>query len=230
MIDGFFELCYYPLIKSEIMNMKKILTIFALLLGLSTVPASAKTAPVQALQDFSISNPSQTLLIKMLANVQLNKDTMLHEGFYVLGQIQNVSNSSFVFMPIKYQNFHNEVFQINGNYPAKFVEMVDSASKQPAQGVIAKDGKFLMDFVIANETPDNSIGEKYQGVGTPANGISAVVNQQDLVLYDGSIPKTMKDFPGIKLNSFDNGSNFNIPKKLIIEATPKEVNINDLKY
>ena len=81
MIDGFFELCYYPLIKSEIMNMKKILTIFALLLGLSTVPANAKTAPVQALQDFSISNPSQTLLIKMLANVQLNKDTMLHEGF-----------------------------------------------------------------------------------------------------------------------------------------------------
>ena len=126
------------------MIMKKILTIFALLLGLSTVPANAKTAPVQALQDFSISNPSQTLLIKMLANVQLNKDTMLHEGFYVLGQIQNVSNSSFVFMPIKYQNFHNEVFQINGNYPAKFVEMVDSASKQPAQGVIAKDGKCLM--------------------------------------------------------------------------------------
>ena len=67
------------------MKMKKILTIFALLLGLSTVPANAKTAPVQALQDFSISNPSQTLLIKMLANVQLNKDTMLHEGFYVLG-------------------------------------------------------------------------------------------------------------------------------------------------
>ena len=210
--------------------MKKILFIVALLTGLTISPVEAKTAPVQALQDFSISNPSQTLLIKMLANVQLNKDTMLHEGFFVLGQIQNVSNSSFVFMPIKYQNFHNEVFQINGNYPAKYIEMVDSASKQPAQGVISKDAKFLMDFVIADEVPDNSIGAKYQGMGTPSNGISAVVNQQDLVLYDGSIPKTMKDFPGIKLNSFDNGSNFNIPRKLIIEATPKEVNVNDLKY
>lgn len=210
--------------------MKKILFIVALLTGLAVSPVEAKTAPVQALQDFSISNPSQTLLIKMLANVQLNKDTMLHEGFFVLGQIQNVSNSSFVFMPIKYQNFHNEVFQINGNYPAKFIEMVDTASKQPAQGVISKDAKFLMDFVIADEVPDNSIGAKYQGMGTPSNGISAVVNQQDLVLYDGSIPKTMKDFPGIKLNSFDNGSNFNIPRRLMIEATPKEVNINDLKY
>ena len=166
----------------------------------------------------------------MLANVQLNKDTMLHEGFYVLGQIQSVSNSSFVFIPIKYQNFHNEVYEINGNYPAKFVEMVDAATKQPPQGTIAKDAKFLMDFVIADETPDNSIGAKYQNMGTPSNGISAVVNQQDLVLYDGSIPKTMKDFPGIKLNSFDNGSNFNIPKRLIIEATPREVNVNDLKY
>ena len=210
--------------------MKKILSILVLLLGLVATPANAKTAPVQALQDFSVSNPSQTMLIKMLANVQLNKDTMLHEGFFVLGQIQNVSNSSFVFMPIKYQNFHNEVFQINGNYPAKFVEMVDSASKQPPQGVISKDAKFLMDFVIADEVPDNSIGAKYQNMGTPSSGISAVVNQQDLVLYDGSIPKTMKDFPGIKLNSFDNGSNFNIPKKLMIEATPKEVNVNDLKY
>ena len=210
--------------------MKKILFIVELLTGLAVSPVEAKTAPVQALQDFSISNPSQTLLIKMLANVQLNKDTMLHEGFFVLGQIQNVSNSSFVFMPIKYQNFHNEVFQINGNYPAKFIEMVDTASKQPAQGMISKDSKFLMDFVIADEAPDDSIGAKYQGMGTPSNGISAVVNQQDLVLYDGSIPKTMKDFPGIKLNSFDNGSNFNIPRRLIIEATPKEVNINDLKY
>ena len=210
--------------------MKKILFIIALLTGLAVAPAEAKTAPVQALQDFSVSNPAQTLLIKMLANVQLNKDTMLHEGFYVLGQIQSVSNSSFVFIPIKYQNFHNEVYEINGNYPAKFVEMVDAATKQPPQGTIAKDAKFLMDFVIADETPDNSIGAKYQDMGTPSKGISAVVNQQDLVLYDGSIPKTMKDFPGIKLNSFDNGSNFNIPKRLIIEATPREVNVNDLKY
>ena len=196
--------------------MKKILFLLALLTGLTVIPANAKTAPVQALQDFSISNPSQTLLIKVLSNVQLNKDTMLHEGYYVLGQIQSVSNSSFVFMPIKYQNFHNEIFQINGNYPAKFIEMVDS--------------NFLLDFMIADETPDTSIGAKYQGMGTPANGISAVVNQSDLVLYDGNIPQTMQNFPGIKLNSFDNGSNFNIPKKLMIEANPREVNVNDLKY
>ena len=210
--------------------MKKILFMIALLTGLTIVPANAKTTPVQTLQDFSSTKPSQTMLIKILSNVQLNKNLMLHEGYYVLGQIMNVSNSSFVFMPIKYQNFHNEVYEINGNYPAKFVEMIDSQNKAPAQGIIPKDSKFLLDFVIAEETPNNEIGAKYKNLGTPQDGISAVVNQSEPVLYDGSIPQTMKDFPGIKLNSFDNGSNFNIPKKLMIEANPKEININDLKY
>lgn len=210
--------------------MKKILFIIALLTGLTIIPADAKTTPVQSLQDFSISQPSQTLLIKILSNVQLNKDLMLHEGYYVLGQIMNVSKSTFVFMPIKYQNFHNEVFQINGNYPAKFVEMIDTNNKAPQNGIIPKDSKFLLDFVIAEQAPNTEISDKYKNIGTPADGISAVVNQSDPVLYDGTIPQTMKDFPGIKLNSFDNGSNFNIPKKLIIEANPKEININNLKY
>ena len=53
--------------------MKKVLFVIALLMGLTTIPADAKTAPVQTLQDFSIAKPSQTLLIKILSNVQLNK-------------------------------------------------------------------------------------------------------------------------------------------------------------
>lgn len=210
--------------------MKKILFIIALLTGLTIMPVDAKTTPVQTLQDFSISQPSQTLLIKILSNVQLSKDLMLHEGYYVLGQIMDVSNSTFVFMPIKYQNFHNEVFQINGNYPAKFVGMIDTQNKTQQVGNIPKDSKFLLDFVVVQETPNTEISDKYKNIGTPENGISSVVNQSAPVLYDGSIPQTMKEFPGIKLNSFDNGSNFNIPKKLIIEANPKEININNLKY
>jgi hypothetical protein len=210
--------------------MKKLLFVIALLTGFFALPATAKTAPVQSLQDFSISQPSQTLLIKILSNVQLNKNLMLHEGYYVLGQIMDVSNSTFVFMPIKYQNFHNEVFEINGNYPAKFVEMVDASGKVPAQGLIPKDSKFLLDFVMVDEPQNNEIGAKYQNAGTPENGVSSLVNQSEAVIYDGSIPKTMKEFPGIKLNSFDNGSNFNIPKKLIIDYEKRDSNINSLKY
>ena len=55
------------------------------------------------------------------------------------------------------------------------------------------------------------------------------MNRTAPVLYDGSIPQTMKEFPGIQLDSFDNGSNFNIPDKLIIESEIRDNNINSLK-
>ena len=202
--------------------MKKLFTILALLFGLS-VPALAKTTPVQIMQDFSVSNPSQTLLVKILSNLRLNKDVMLHEGFYVLGQITG-SGNGFVFKPVKYQNFHNEVFEIDGDYPATFVEVIEPAG---SNGNLARNSKILLDFHIAPSVQDTSVDAKYQGA--PSEGISSVVNQQELVIYDNSIPKTMQDFPGIKLNSFDNGSNFNIPRRLIIQPEKMEVNINDLK-
>lgn len=200
--------------------MKKLLTILALIFGLS-IPASATTTPVQLMQDFN--NQSQTLLVKILSNIRLNKDVMLHEGFYVLGNIQG-SGNGFVFTPVKYQNFHNEVFEIEGNYPATFIEVLDNAG---VQGGLVKNAKILLDFQITPTKVDTSVDAKYQGA--PTEGISAIVNQQQLVIYDNTIPQTMKDFPGIKLNSFDNGSNFNIPRRLMIQPEKMERNINDLK-
>lgn len=206
--------------------MRKILVAFALLMGLVNVPAFAKTTPVQTLQDFSVSNPPQTLLVKILSNVRLNKETMLHEGFYVLGQIQN-SGNGFIFVPVKYQNFHNEVFEITGNYPAKLVQVLEYANNDKSK--ISKESKVLFDFVIEEEKPDTSIGERFRGVQPTEKGISAIVNKSEMAIYDNTIPQTMKNFPGIKLNSFDNGSNFNIPRKLMIQPEKKEVNINSLK-
>lgn len=205
--------------------MKKILFIFALLIGFTTVPAMAKNTPVQTMQDFSVSNPSQTLLVKILSNVRLDKETMLHEGFYVLGEIKNSSNGSFTFLPVKFQNFHNEVFEISGAYPAKFVSVLEPSG---VTGNLAKGAKILFDFADIPEQVDTSYGDRFKNADSQ-NGISAIVNKTDLVIYDDSIPQTMKDFPGIKLNSFDNGSNFNIPRKLMIEPERREVNINSLK-
>ena len=202
--------------------MKKLLAILTILIGMA-VPALAKSTPVQTMQDFSVSNPSDTLLVKILSNVRLNKDVMLHEGFYVLGQIKG-AGQGFTFLPVKYQNFHNEVFEIQGQYPATFIEVIEPAG---AQGSLASGSKILLDFHIAEEAVDNSIGAKYQGA--PTEGISSIVNESDMVIYDNTIPQTMKDFPGIKLNSFDNGSNFNIPRRLIIQSEKMERNINDLK-
>ena len=200
--------------------MKKIFTIFALLIGLS-VPALAKTTPVQTLQDYSSGNG--TLLVKILSNVRLSKDIMLHEGYFVLGQIQG-SGSGFVFVPVKYQNFHNEVFEVQGNYPAKFVQVLDNSN---TQGGMSKGTKILLDFDITPTKQDYGMGARFQGA--PTERISQIVNEEDMILYDNIIPQTMADFPGIKLNSFDNGSNFNIPRRLMIQYEKEERNINSLK-
>lgn len=204
--------------------MKKILVVLALIMGFS--PAFAKNVPVQTLQDFTPANPPQTLLVKILSNVRISQDIMLHEGFYVLGQIQKGEKDSFTFLPVKYQNFHNEVFEIKGSYPAKYVSVIQNAGKSKSN--VAKDSKILLDFDVVEEQADTSIGERFQGVDS-SNGISAIVNKSDMVIYDDSIPQTMQEFPGVKLNTFDNSSNFNIPKKLIIEPEKRIININSLK-
>jgi len=207
--------------------MKKLLSILSVLFAFTVSPVLAKTAPVEILQDFSVNNPSDTLLIKVLSNIKLNKDVMLFEGFYVLGQINKVANSSFVFIPVKYQNFHNEVYDISGNYPAKIEKVLEGNAQN---GVVPKNSKMLFDFVIADEYAAEKEAVNSQPAQTPEGGVAPVVNRTKYVIYDDTIPQTMKDFPGIKLNSFDNGSNFNIPKKLIIEADKKDSNINSLKY
>ena len=160
--------------------MKKLFTIFALLMGL-ILPANATTTQVQALQEFSLSNPPQTLLIKVLSNLRLNKDVMLHEGFYVVGQVQ-VVGGKFVFIPVKYQNFHNEVFEIAEQYPAIFTEVIEPAN---TNGNIPKDAKLLFDFQISQAAADNSYGERFKDA--PLEGISATVNKEDMIIYDNTI-------------------------------------------
>lgn len=206
--------------------MKKLLFIFALMLGFTVMPVSAKTTPVQAMEDFSFKNPAQSLTIKVLSNLKLNHDTMLHQGYYVAGKIMSVSNSTFVFIPVKYQNFHNEVFDIEGNYPAKFIQMIDTSAKLPAQGVITKDSKFLLDFIEVENNQKQEVSTKYQA---PEGGAAQQVKSRKTILLDDRIPRTTKEFPGIKLNSFDNGSNFNLEEPSIL-AEPRDVNINNLKY
>ena len=205
--------------------MKKFLFMFSLLAAFTVTPVLAKTAPVQTLDDFSFANPPQTLRIKILANTQINSEIMLYENYVVVGKIVNPSQNSFTFIPLKYANIHNDVYNFDGNTYATFAGMLDS-KKMPAKGLLPRNSKFVLDFVT-QKVQDNS-AEKYKNVQTPEAGISSVVNKEAPILIDDTIPKTTKDFPGIKLRTFDNGSHFNLEAP-VIRATPKEVNINNLK-
>lgn len=193
-------------------------------MAFTTVPAVAKTAPVQTLQDFSFQNPPKTLNIKILANTQLGPNVMLYEGYTVFGKIINASQNGFVFVPLKYSNIHNDIYECDGDTYATYVGLLNS-KKLPAKGILQKNTKFVLDFVTKQpqELPVNS--QNYQ---TPEGGIAPTVNKEAPILLDDRIPKTSKDFPGIKLNSFDNGSNFNLEEPTIYVPI-KENNINNLK-
>lgn len=204
--------------------MKKILFIFAMLIGFTALPGCAKTAPVQSLEDFSFKNPPQTLNIKVLSNVQLNSDVVLFEGYVVTGKVMDVKGNTFTFIPLEYRNFHNDVSIIDGTSYANFMGLVDTKNAIPKDGIITKDSKFLLDF-LEIEKPQEPVMEN---VVTPEGGIAPQVNKTQPILIDDTIPKTTKEFPGVKLESFDNGSHFNLEEP-VIESEKKNSNINRLK-
>lgn len=207
---------------------KKIVLLLSMFMALTTLPVAAKNAAVQTLEDFSFKNPPQTLNIKILSNIQLNKDVMLYEGYTVSGKIENVNQNSFRFVPIQYKNFHNETFDVDDSSYATFVGMLDGKNKISNEGIIKKDLKFVLDFVEQDKTNTNELETKYQNVTPQEGGIAPQVSKESPILLDDKIPQTSKEFPGEKLNSFDNSSNFNLEEP-VLQAQPKETNINNLK-
>lgn len=204
--------------------MKKFLFIFAVLVGFTALPGCANTAPVQTMEDFSFKNPPQTLNVKVLSNVQLTKDVVLFEGYTVTGKVTDAKDNTFTFVPVEYRNFHNDVYDISETSYANFMGLVDTKTAIPKNGIITKDAKFLLDF-NAIEKPEVPVKEN---IVTPEGGIAPHVNRAQPILINDTIPKTTKDFPGIQLESFDNGSHFNLEDP-VIESEIKDSNINKLK-
>lgn len=114
------------------------------------------------------------------------------------------------------------------NSPISYVEKGEEL-------VIKKNQIFYLNFKTKEEEPLESNYEyapvNSQTVAPQGSGsISETVNKSEpIILKDDSIPKTSKDFPGEKLHSFDNSSNFNIPNKPVMEAEKIDNNINSLK-
>lgn len=122
--------------------MKKILLILTLIL--LSHPVFAKTIPVEALEDFSTKNPPKMMSIKVLNELNLDKELTFKEGFVVEGQIVDVSSpkrlkrsAGFSFVPLKYTNLEGETFEIKNYYPAKYTTKLNKGQvvKSAALGV-----------------------------------------------------------------------------------------------
>ncbi len=118
--------------------MKKILsTLVGLILALSLVQSvEAKTIQVSALEDFNTANPPQVLHVQMNANTRLDYDLMLFQGYQVAGQIVP-QNGGFVFVPVSYVNFQEELLPVKKQYQAVY---------RGGSGLIRRNQPFLLVF------------------------------------------------------------------------------------
>ena len=133
--------------------MKKFLSVvFGLMLTIGCV--SAKTIKVSALEDFNTANPPQALHVQMNANTRLDYDTMLFQGFQVSGKVAP-ANGGFVFVPVSYVNFQEEVVPVQKQFYAYY---------KGRAGVIKRGQTFLLVF------PENG-PDTYQYY-VPGTGIS----------------------------------------------------------
>lgn len=106
--------------------MKKILLIlFSLLL---IQPVMAKNIKVEALSDFSTTNPSETWQIKIVEGFVTKEGRIIQENSIIEGKIIDVTSpkrmkraASFKFVPLTYLNPDEiEAKNVNGNFVGKY--------------------------------------------------------------------------------------------------------------
>lgn len=101
--------------------MKKLLSaVFGLILSLGLAQSvNAKTIQVSALEDFNVANPPAELHVQMNANTRMDYDLMLFQGYQVAGKV-TPANGGFLFIPVAYINFQEEVHPITKQFYAYF--------------------------------------------------------------------------------------------------------------
>lgn len=98
-----------------------------LLMCLISQSAFAKTIHVQALEDFSTSNPPKEYSIKVLDELQLSENVTVKENDTLLGKVVDVTDpkrlkrdAMFTFVPETLKCANGETIRIIGYYPAKY--------------------------------------------------------------------------------------------------------------
>lgn len=112
------------------MIMKNLLRFGLLILflsGMSVQDVYAKTIPVEALSDFSTEKPVSTYSVKILDDIEFDRNTILKNGYILEGKIVDVSDpkrlkrdANFVFVPEKYKELNGQLVTVKGYYPAKY--------------------------------------------------------------------------------------------------------------
>lgn len=176
--------------------MKKILSgiIIALMMTYAQVVV-AKTVPVEAMTQFSATNPPEGMVIKVKSNIQVTDDIVLFENFLVKGKVVMQQNGAFAFIPFSYVNIHNEELQFQAQTYATFAGMLNNGQVVPAKAplTINNGQMFVLNFRDIQKVENNRVNQNLSG--TPSE-----------VLIDVFTPATEEsqrpfsaDLPGLPL-------------------------------
>ena len=136
--------------------MKKVLLILSILILVSIQPVIAKNIKVQALDNFSTTNPSRTWSVRLVDNVTTKDGTILYAGSEIYGNIVGVTdpkrlkrNASFTFVPQKYYDAHTQQsYTVTRNFEGKYSSLTDiSAGSLVKTGAIAAGNHFISGFI-----------------------------------------------------------------------------------
>ena len=141
--------------------MKKILLILSLFLAL---PAHAGLGEVRSVDDFTTINPPKTIKLEAIKNFELSKDTSIHKGDILEGDItvkpprRLKRNATFTFYPYQYSN-ENETIKLSQKYKGKYIKPIDkgNTAKKAALAIGNKiipgmsTGYHLVEGAVANE-------------------------------------------------------------------------------
>lgn len=152
--------------------MKKILSgiIFTLMLAFGQ-SVMAKTVPVEAMMNFSASNPSDMMVVKIKSNVQVTDDIVLFENFIVKGKVVMQQNGGFAFIPYSYVNIHNEEMQFQPQTYGTFAGLITDGKVVPAKAplTLGSGQYFVLNFKDIQKVEDNSVNDKLSG--TPSDAL-----------------------------------------------------------
>ena len=136
--------------------MKKILLVLTSIIVLCTQPAIAKNVKVQSMSDFSTTNPSQHLELKVVESFDIKSGVYIPAGTIIIGDVCDIKqpkrlkrNANFSFIPKEYIDVQTgEYHSIDKLIVGKYSSLTDvSAAKIIEKGAVTAGNKLIGAYV-----------------------------------------------------------------------------------
>ena len=136
--------------------MKKVLLILGMAMFFTMTPAMAKNIKVEAMSNFSTTNPPKTWSVKIVDNVEMKDGTVYYANSVMYGNIIGVTdpkrlkrNASFTFQPTKYYDSKTgQTYNVERNMTGTSSSLTDVTPGAVVKtGAVAAGNHFISGFI-----------------------------------------------------------------------------------